>query len=420
MTIQQLYKEKKNLWAQAEDIRKEAEKENRQLTDEQLKTFDKLNDDMDSTQKRIDAYQRAEKQTIEDSQLIIEKKVETRTIEEYKLEAVDEMKKFMRGGIDEMSKEGCEMFGASKSKKQDVINIRAVGTQTTTTTAGGYTIDTEVSNFIEKARKQFGGMFEASRLIKTSKGGALYIPTVNDTGNTGALEGEGDDMFDGSTAITFGQATLNAYKYSSEGVNVSNELLQDSEFNMAQFLGECLGERLFRKLNTDFTLADGSSKPKGVTKATTVGENAPDSSIGRVDILGLIHSVDPAYRKSSKTFLMFNDNTLLGIKLLTFGTSDDRPLWQPSMRVGEPDTIEGFKYIINQDIVDAGSDTISMLFGDFSKFIIREVSPMKMVRLNERYAELDETGFIVLGRWDSDLIVATSSAPIKHIRNLGT
>ena len=45
-----------------------------------------------------------------------------------------------------------------------------------------------------------------------------------------------------------------------------------------------------------------------------------------------------------------------------------------------------------------------ILFGDFSKFICRWILPMRLVRLTERYAELDQTGLVAFQRVESKVI----------------
>jgi HK97 family phage major capsid protein len=105
---------------------------------------------------------------------------------------------------------------------------------------------------------------------------------------------------------------------------------------------------------------------------------------------------------------MLADNTLGTLKTLLdkFG----RPLWVPGVAVGAPDTINGYQYVINQsmDGVAAGntSGNTTMVFGDFSKFVVRRVGSMTMRRLVERYAELDQVGFLAFERVDSQLLDA--------------
>jgi len=53
-----------------------------------------------------------------------------------------------------------------------------------------------------------------------------------------------------------------------------------------------------------------------------------------------------------------------------------------------------------------------MLFGAFEKFVIRDVADIRLHRLEERYRDVDQTGFVAFFRTDSDTIQA---AALKHM-----
>src|SRR5690606_9269747 len=93
-----------------------------------------------------------------------------------------------------------------------------------------------------------------------------------------------------------------------------------------------------------------------------------------------------------------------------------------SFRDGAPATILGHPYTINQDMASlVGAETSAddnkkiVLFGDIQKYIIRQVRNMRIVRLNERYGELDQTAFVVFFRVDGDLLDA-GTHPVKFLR----
>ncbi|MEL6661129.1 MAG: phage major capsid protein, partial [Bacteroidota bacterium] len=165
----------------------------------------------------------------------------------------------------------------------------------------------------------------------------------------------------------------------------------------------------------ELTTGTGTNMPEGVATAAGAGVTAAaQTAITRPELLGLIHSVDPRYRRrgTKGSRLMFNDATLADIKMLSFGSSDDRPLWQPSIREGEPDRIDGYSYSINQDMPDMAAGNRSILFGDFSKYLIRIIGRPVMMRLNERYAEELETAFLMYQRLDGRLL---SSNAVKAL-----
>jgi HK97 family phage major capsid protein len=178
-------------------------------------------------------------------------------------------------------------------------------------------------------------------------------------------------------------------------------------------LQSAFARRLGTIMNLHFTTGTGSGQPNGaVTAATAFTTGVAVSALTRDNIVDLIHSVNPAYRANGT--LMFNDTTLAALKKLSFGSSDDRPLWQVSVREGEPDRLEGFRYIINQDMASVGVSTKSVLFGDFSQYFIRLAGPATTLRLNERYAEYLHTGFLAYQRADGELLSANAIKALTH------
>jgi HK97 family phage major capsid protein len=146
--------------------------------------------------------------------------------------------------------------------------------------------------------------------------------------------------------------------------------------------------------------------------ATSAGKTAASATeITFDEVIDLVHSVDPAYRTNAA--FMFHDNVLAHLKKISIGSSDARPLWMPSYVAGQPDRIDGYRYYINQGMdssINASSKL--MLFGDFSKYIVRMVRELEIRRLNERYAESLLVGFIGFMRFDGELIQPNA---IKHL-----
>ena len=109
---------------------------------------------------------------------------------------------------------------------------------------------------------------------------------------------------------------------------------------------------------------------------------------------------------------MMNDTTLSVIKKLTVGSSDDRPLWQPSIIQGEPDLLEGKPYIVNQSMAALAANAKFLLFGDFSKYVIRDAGMPRMVVARERFIDNDQTAYAILTRIDGELLI---NSAIKYL-----
>jgi HK97 family phage major capsid protein len=254
---------------------------------------------------------------------------------------------------------------------------------------------------LEQALKAYGGMFQVARILPTPTGNTLLWPTSNDTAVLGEQVAENTAVSQANPSIS--NVQLNAWKWSTKMVSVSNELLQDSAFDVEAYLRELFVARLGRILNQRFTIGVGTTEPMGVTVAATAGPTAEGVGvISYNDLVELEHSVDPAYRQGAK--FMLHDKTLKAIKKLKDGLG--RPLWVPGVASKEPDTILSYPYVINQDMPLIATGAKQMLFGALEKYIIRSVKELAIVRLNERYAELGQTAFIGFARYDGNLIDA--------------
>jgi len=220
-----------------------------------------------------------------------------------------------------------------------------------TTTAGGYTVPTELAQIIVKSMKAWGPMYDEDicTVFNTSSGNPMKLPTVDDTAVAAVSHTEGVALTDdGSKDVTFGQKSLDSFVYDTEFIRFSMELAQDSIFNMETLLGDLLGERLGRIANLQLTTGDGSGDPNGVVTAASAGKTAASATAVTFDeIIDLVHSVDPAYRQSPKVRFMFNDLTLSAVRKLKDG--EGRYVWSAGdMQNGVPGTLAGYRYSINQ------------------------------------------------------------------------
>jgi HK97 family phage major capsid protein len=255
----------------------------------------------------------------------------------------------------------------------------------------------------------YSGIMQAARIIRTAGGNTLYWPSEDDTATLAVKTAEAA----ASTVadLTFTEKRLDAYKYTSL-VKVSEELLQDAAYDIQGEIAAAFGPRFGRIMNQECTLGDGSGDPNGIVTATSAGKTtASATAITFSEVLDLKHSIDPAYRNSPTFGFMFNDAVLLYLKKLLDTTN--RPLWTPSFRDGQPDTIDSTRYWINQSM-DSTVNTASkiMLAGDFNKYIIRISKDMSVTRLNELYAENGLVGFRGVMRFDGELI---NAGAVKHM-----
>ncbi|ABF71307.1 p005b [Rhizobium phage 16-3] len=318
--------------------------------------------------------------------------------------------KYLASGasLDELSSEERAVL------KAGVQSTKEFRTQTTgTNSAGGYTVPVELANFIVKSMKDWGPMYneDVATVISTSSGNIINIPTVDDTSKSGAKHTEGAAIADdGSQDAVFGQKQLGAYVYDTEFVKFSMELAADSIFNMETLLGSLLGERLGRIANRELTVGDGTDDPNGVVTASTLGKTAAAAAaLASDELIDLLHSVNAAYRRSPKARWMFADTTLAAIRKLKDGQNNY--LWQNgNVQTGEPGTLLGYRYEINDDVPAIAASAKPVIFGDFSKYFVRKVGSPVIGVLRERF--WPDLGIAGLIRFDGEL---GDTAAVKHL-----
>jgi HK97 family phage major capsid protein len=278
-----------------------------------------------------------------------------------------------------------------------------------TNSAGGFTVPTNMADELVVYAREFGAMRRISRVIETDTGATIQVPKI--TGFAAAAWTDEGAAFNESDP-TFAQDTLDAHKM-THIVQVSEELLQDSAFDIEGEIARQAGEALGVLENTAFVVGDGSSKPTGISVTSTEGTQGASgqtTTISADDVYDLIYSVIPAHRRNGR--FLTEDPTIAAIRKLKDG--NDNYLWQPSMQAGEPSTLAGYPVETDPDVATMAADAKSVLFGNFQRYWIRDAGGISVQRLNERYAELGLVGFRVYRRVDGKLL---EPAAVKHYAN---
>lgn len=412
MRIRELREKRNRLATEARAILDACEQEKRGMNTEEQAKFEKLHKEIELAKTEIDAEERQTALELELRQPIDRRSgrepfglssdpTENKELERRAFAA------WMRGGNEGMTDEQRSVMAGLRRNDPE---LRALGSGNS---AGGYTIPSATRAEVINAMKAFGGMRRTrAQVITTEGGGPLHFPTNDDTGNVGALLSENAQAAEQDT--TFGDVQLDGYIYTSKVIRVPYTLLQDSGVDIEAYVRQILAERLGRITETHFATGDGSSKPRGVTVAAADSSVQPDISSGLTvaNLVDIKHSIDPAHRENAEW--MFSDSFLKLILGLSFTSSMPWGIWVPSARDGDPDTILGRPYVVNNSMPSAGTATNrAVCFGDFSYYKIRDVRDIMMMRLTERWADYFQVGFIGFLRLDGDL-VDPGSNPVKY------
>ena len=291
-----------------------------------------------------------------------------------------------RAAFAEMIAKGGEAY-VSPEARQVLLEQRVqVGG---TNTAGGFTVPTELANFIVESMKAFGPMYTSNLFtsINTVSGNTFNIPTIDDTAVTAESHTEGTQPTDDSGKDSvFAQKTLGAFAFNTEWVRWSAELNADSVLNMESLLGRLLGERMARIANSKLTTGSGSSDVEGIMTNAGAGVTAASATaITSDELIDLVHAVDPAYRSGPNVAMMMNDSTLKAVRKLK--DSQNRYLWElGGYAAGMPQTILGYPVVVNQDVASIATGNKSVAFGDMSAFYVRKVGQPSIYVARERFA----------------------------------
>ena len=110
---------------------------------------------------------------------------------------------------------------------------------------------------------------------------------------------------------------------------------------------------------------------------------------------------------------MMHDNVVAAIRKLK--TSDLQYIWQPGLDSSTPDRILGGLVTVNQDMDGTiGAASKVVLYGDFTKYKVRDVASLRLVRLDERFADSDQVGFIAFS-WNDGQLLDAGTDLVKHL-----
>jgi HK97 family phage major capsid protein len=390
-------------------------KELEQRHDTIMADLDKLDKEIAREQRQVQLEKEEEERrtkqrpTGEDIEIPGQDGGEQRTVEQRQAEYRDAFDAFMRSGCD---------ASALEPEQRNILRAGFVAekrVQTAgTTTAGGYTVPKELAGEIVSVMKDFGPMYDpgVTREIVTSGGNEFDIPTTDDTANSAAALAEGADITDDNSGdMVFGQARLDAYVDATPFVKLSFELMQDSAFNLQSFIADALGERLGRRANNKLTVGTGTGQANGIVTASSLGVTAAlTNAIAADELLALFHAVNAAYRRSPKARFMLADTTLLAVRKLKDGQGNY--LWQlGNIQVGQPDSLLGKPYSVNDDVPAIATGNKAVIFGDFSRYWVRKVGAPLIGTVRERF--WPKIGLAGLIRYDGELM---DSAAVKHLK----
>jgi len=372
------------LWDKAKAFLNEHTDENGMMSAEDTATYERMEQDIDNYGAAIDREERAERMERElnapTSQLLTSRP-----------------EKSVPGKAGRSSDEYQNAFWKmvrDRSAHYSVYNALQVGTDS----EGGFLVPDEYERTLVQALEEENKLRSLCKVIRTASGDRK-IPLVASHGTASWVDEEGlipesDDAF--------GMISLGAHKVASI-IKVSDELLQDSVFDVESYIASEFARRVGDAEEAAFINGDGSGKPFGMlheTNGAATGVTTAGASITAEELIDLVYSLKAPYRK--RALFLFNDQTIKAIRKLKDGSG--QYIWQPSLQAGQPNTLLGYSYETSSHMPVIGAGAKPILFGDFSSYWIADRDGRSIKRLNELYASTGQIGFRVTQRLDGRLV----------------
>ncbi|MCM1235714.1 MAG: phage major capsid protein [Ruminococcus flavefaciens] len=278
----------------------------------------------------------------------------------------------------------------------DVMNALQIGTDT----EGGYLVPDEYEHTLVEALEEENIFRKIANVISTASGDRK-IPVVATKGTASWVDEEGQIT---ESDDAFSQVSIGAYKLGTL-IKVSEELLNDSVFDLESYISKEFARRIGGKEEDAFFNGDGTGKPLGIFAATGGAEvgvtTASATAITADELIDLYYSLKAPYRKNAVWIL--NDSTVKAIRKLK--DNNGNYLWQPAITAGTPDTILGRPVLTSSYVpeIKAGAKTVA--FGDFKYYWIADRAGRNFKKLTELYAATGQVGFVATQRVDGKLIL---------------
>ena len=261
--------------------------------------------------------------------------------------------------------------------------------------SGGYLVPDSFEERIIAKLEEGNILRKVSHVIKTTRD--LKIPIVLKKGGTTWVK-EGELYFEDDEE--FGETLISAYKLAQLTL-ASDELLEDSAFDLEQYILDAAVENISSAEEEAFIKGDGIKKPLGIIHQASVGAVTADSKTVDVDdMINLKHSLKEPYRHNA-VWLVSSDTFLALSKIKHYRGNP----FMGELPDKEGIYLLGYPIYVCKSLDNIAPGSKSVLFGDFDKFWIGDRGSRSIKRLSEKYADSGQVGFIVSERVDAKLVV---------------
>ena len=261
-------------------------------------------------------------------------------------------------------------------------------------TQGAVTVPDDFYNqIIMKAHEQSIPRKMGAMVITTSRD-VVRVPTEGTPLAKFALTAEESGSYDETAVEPFGGGDVTVYKL-TRLVKVTNELLEDSAFNLEQILSGMFADAIALTENYYALRGTGSGQPEGVLAGGTLGKTfASASTIAAAEVMDLYYALSSVYRSNPTVAWVMADGTEKVIRKIQATSSAGEFLFQVTPAgVIDPNSLLGKPVFNSSQMPDIAASAKTIVIGDWSKFVIVERTGMTVSRNPYLYQANDITGF---------------------------
>lgn len=384
MTITEMRNKRAKLWNTMEGFLDTHRNDMGVLSAEDDATYSKMEHDLDSLTNEI---KRMERRDAIEAEL-------NKPVSQPIIEAPERAASMKPDKVGRASDAYKEDFDRHLRGKVPVHNVLSEGVDAD----GGYLVPDEFERDIVAALEEENVIRSLAKIITTQH--ERKIPVA--TGHSVAQWTAENAAYTESNP-TFGQKQIDAFKL-TDLCRVSVELLQDSAFDIEDYLMKEFARAFGIAEEQAFCVGTGTNQPTGIFTANggQVGVTAAaNNAITADELISLVYALKSPYRRNAK-FLM-NDATISAIRKLKDGNGVY--LWQPSLQAGEPDKLLGYDLYTSPYVPTMAASAYTVGFGDFKNYWIGDRAGRTVQRLNELYATNGQIGYVATERVDGKVIL---------------
>jgi len=308
---------------------------------------------------------------------------------------------------------GIPNLGEEERKILADVAAEAKALSITPDAAGGYLAPTE---YVREIIKGITLSSPVRGLVRIRNTAAKSVELPKRTGQFAARRTTEQSTRTETTGLAYGLEEV-AVPEGYALIDISNQMLEDSAFDMeAEIRGEA-SEQFAVKEGAEFVSGSGIGEMEGILTNASVGENNSGTAATIADsdgqangLLTLKYAIKSGYARNA-TWIM-NRTTMGSVRKLK--DAQKNYIWMPGIQNGQPNTIDGDPYAEFPDMPNEGAGLYPIAYGDFRRaYTMIDRIVMEMLRDPYTQATAGNIRFIFRKRWGGKVVLAEAIRKLK-------